>query len=259
MSIRLMTLVWDIDFPTQAQKMIALRLSDYAADSGGSVYPARETIAKACGCDESTVKRTLKAFRECGLLQLVREGGNGPRDTNEWLLNVSLMKALAEGRASLVGGAKGLEIAGDEKVVEAVDSDENKGGTVPPLETVRGASGPVRGAWCPDKGGTSAPQSTMNHHLDSPLARAREGSIYDFGSEAELKAWLHTMASRMHWAIDGPTLDACWREVRRRESGLSKEEFAALKATANTRLTELKARQATGLTDQSRRMTGETP
>lgn len=180
MSIRLMTLVWDIHFPTQAQKLIALRLADYAADSGGSVWPSRETLAEKVGCNESTVKRTLKAFRECGLLQLIREGGSGPKDTNEWQLNVGLMCALAQKLCKIVGGSEALEIDG-EWSIEAVDK---KGVILPPLESTRGSSGELRGSSCPAKGVASDPQSTTNHQIDSSMrASAREKVKSDLRSE----------------------------------------------------------------------------
>jgi len=249
MSIRLMTMVWDIELPTTAQKLILLRLADYAADSGGSVWPARETLAKACGCDESTIKRTLKAFRECGLLHLVREGGAGPKDTNEWLLNVELLIALSSGNLKLVGGSKVLEIEGH---TEPVDNDENKGGTMPPILSTRGSFEHLRGSFGPSKGVTSAPQSTTkNHHIETPLrASAREGPNYDLKSEAG-SVPAHTIrrgdASWSNWL-------EVLSETDRQHAEASGEIVATAKWASNGRLLHV---PRSGLTDQSKRIAGD--
>ena len=165
-----MTLVWDIPFPTQAQKLIALRLADYASDDGGSVFPARDTIADKVGCGESTVKRTLRAFRSCGLLQLVREGGGARTSTNEWLINVPLLKALAEGECRIEGGADEITIEGEAPCAEPVDVG---GAILTPLNGEGGPSGAQGGPRVTRRGATSGPQLTNNHQLDSSGAGAR--------------------------------------------------------------------------------------
>lgn len=170
MSIRLMTLVWDIPFPTQAQKLIALRLADYASDDGGSVFPARDTIASKVGCGESTVKRTLRAFRDCGLLLLIREGGGSRTSTNEWLISVPMLKALAEGECRLEGGADELTVEGEVPCAEPVGVG---GAILTPLNGEGGPSGPQGGPRATRRGATSGPQLTNNHHLDSSGAGAR--------------------------------------------------------------------------------------
>lgn len=164
MSIRLMTLVWDIPFPTQAQKLIALKLADYAADTGGSVFPSAETLGDKAGCDERTVQRTLKAFRGCGLIHLKREGGKGPKDTNEWWLNVPMMAALAYGKATIVGTSTELEIDGE--IVQ------EKGDTVSPIDDARVTPVQKRVTPVSPKGDASVTQS-VNNHQEPSLARER--------------------------------------------------------------------------------------
>ncbi len=171
MSIRLMTLVWDIPFPTQAQKLIALKLADYASDDGGSVFPARDTIADKVGCGESTVKRTLRAFRDCGLLHLIREGGGARSSTNEWLINVQMLKALAEGECMLAGGADELLVEGEVPCAEPVDVG---GAILTPLNDQGGPSKRRGGPPATGRGATSGPQLTNNHQLEPSCAR--EGS-----------------------------------------------------------------------------------
>lgn len=224
MSIRLMSVVWEITFPTQAQKLIALKLADYASDTGNSVYPSNESLAKRAGCDERTVQRTLKAFRECGILRLVRQGGGGPKDTNEWRLNVRLLVTLSTGKATIVGGSKDIEIQGD---VAVDDMDD----TVSPIESTRVTPEPVRVTPVSAKGDTSVTQSVTNHQLDSSTrASAREGSKSNFESEGSRVAITltrdHDLSSWQAWVA--------WLQQRGR-SDLAELAEAAGKITAPSR------------------------
>lgn len=168
MSIRLMSLIWDVQFPTQGQLLIALKLADFANDDGGSVYPSRDRLAANCQCSEATVKRTLRSFREIGLLVVVHEGGNGPRDTTRYEWNLDLVKALLDGSATISGGSDELEI-------EWTDPVDNKGVRMTPLDELRGSPDPLRGSPAADKGVAGDPQPIKNHQLDSS-ARERAGA-----------------------------------------------------------------------------------
>lgn len=163
MSIRLMSLIWEIEFPTHAQKLVALKLADYAADNGSSIFPAVNTIAKHTGSDERTVQRVLKAFRGCGLLELVKEGGTGPKSTNQWMLNVPLLVALAYGECAITGSASELEIEGETKG----DILSSKGDILSADDALRVTNSRLRVASTTSKGGSGATQSTNNHQLDS--------------------------------------------------------------------------------------------
>lgn len=261
MSIRLMTVVWDIQFPTQAQKLIALKLADYASDSGNSVYPSNESLAKRAGCDERTVQRTLKAFRECGILSLVRQGGGGPKDTNEWRLNVRLLVTLSEGKASIVGGSQELEIQGDVLV-------DDMGDSLSPLPSTRVTSEPLRVTPVSPKGDASVTQSVTNHQLEpSTRASAREGFKNDLKSEVGgkgilllagdplWKSWLHHVSTY----ISSAAADAFEKEgamvvySRQPTTNAMKPKLAPLPGTPKR---EQMMRER-GLTDKSKAMTGE--
>lgn len=175
MSIRLMTFVWDIDFPTLAQKLVILRIADYSTDEGTSIFPSNATLARAAQCDERTVRRVTKALRGCGLLHLVREGGKGPQSTNHWWLNAPLLKALADEKCTLVGSSNELEIEGD----PPVDIKEDMLSSLDELSRTNDA---LRGTLKTDKVDTGVHQSTNNHHLETPTrARARKNSDFDLG------------------------------------------------------------------------------
>lgn len=177
MSIRLMSVVWEVPFPTATQMLVCLKLADYANDHGGSIFPANGTLADKARCSESTVKVTLKALRACGLLCLVRAGGNGPRDTNEWMLNVPMLKALADGSATITGCSDTLEIDGFAGDVSDVQDSENKGSEkgskTDPLGRLRGQSGELRGQPTGSKGSAGKPQSINNHQIETSGTRER--------------------------------------------------------------------------------------
>lgn len=173
MSIRLMTLVWDIQFPTQSQKLLLLKMADYASDAGGSVFPSTETLADKIGCDERTVQRAIKAFRGCGILHLVRAGGGKPGSTNEWMLNVKLLGWLSVGQVKLVGHGGELELEGnipsDTPVNLSFGTPGNTPGNLsgPPANEAGGVT-PVS-----PTPGTTATQSVNNHQIEPSGAGAR--------------------------------------------------------------------------------------
>ena len=171
MSIRLMSVVWEIEFPTQSQKLIALKLADYASDMGTSIFPAVNTIARHTGCDERTVQRVMKAFRNCGIIHLVKEGGTGPKATNEWLLNVAVLSGLANGEIKLVGGATELEIEGE----LMGDNLSAMGDILSPEDAVRVTKAGLRVTPVSPKGGSGVTQSINNHQIETPGSRGRAG------------------------------------------------------------------------------------
>ena len=157
-----MSQVWEVQFPTQSQLLVALKIADYANDQGGSVYPARSTLAKMAQTSESTVKNVLRSFREVGLLIVVREGGHGPKSTTEYQINLRLLNALSRGDCTMIGGSETLQIVWENKEAEFDPLDPERGQSDP----VRGQSGEVKGS----KLLTPIHQDT--HQLETSVARA---------------------------------------------------------------------------------------
>lgn len=170
MSISIMSMIWRIEFPTQSQLLVALKLADYANDDGANVYPARASIARLAQCSESTVKAVLRAFRDIGLLHVVEEGGKGPKSTTKYTFHMRLLHSLHRGDCLLSGDSETLKIEWPDKGAEF---DPLKGPEFDPLEEKRGQPGELRGQPTPDKGSASRPQSIKNHHKDSSGADAR--------------------------------------------------------------------------------------
>lgn len=251
MSIRLMSLVWEITWPTQSQLLVALKLADYANDDGSSIYPARASVARQAQCSESTVKNTLRAFRDAGLLIVVQEGGSGPKSPTVYAFNIDMLRALADAKATITGGADRLEIP-DQVYPQALD---NKGSTVDPLVSTRGQSGPAKGSTEAAKGSKAL---TPTHqykttNIDSPRAKAREGSNLNLEGKVE-------RANAPRFQIKRG--DASWRnwveslsQPDAEKAEAAGELFATAKWASNGEL--LFIPHTGGLSEQSKRMQGD--
>ena len=208
MSIRLMTTVWDIEFPTQSQLLIALKMADFANDEGGSVYPSRDRLARNAQCSESTVKSVLRAFRAIGLLHVVRAGGNGPKRTTEYAWNMDLLAALKAADCAISGSSEELNIVWI-----------NKGAEFDPLAELRGQPEPLRGQPAAIKGAAGCPQSFTNHHKESSLgasAPATQGAARSTPEAVErlILAGDDTWRTWLNWLRDqGHTLAAAQFEA----------------------------------------------
>lgn len=160
MSVALMSLVWEIRWPTQSQLLIALKLADHANDEGANVYPSKSRIAEQAQCSESTVKNALRAFRDCGILRVTKKGGNGPGSTTIYEINVDLLKRLAAAKAVLKGTADSIEIPD-----ELAKGSTIYQSTVDPLDEERGQSDSEKGSTETEKGSKLL---TPNHHILEP-------------------------------------------------------------------------------------------
>jgi len=122
------------DMGTCARKLVLLKLIDACEDDGTRIFPAIATIARAAQCSKRQVQRELQAFREIGLVSLVREGGKGPRSTNEYALDLDVLQRLGREGWEAVTGLKGDTVSplddgekGDTGDAERVTSETKKG------------------------------------------------------------------------------------------------------------------------------------
>jgi hypothetical protein len=89
MSVKAMSLVWDIPCPSQingfdfkpGHKYVLIAYADHADQQGENIYPAVATIAKKTGYEERSVQRLTHELEEMGVLV---QNGTGPRGTNRW-------------------------------------------------------------------------------------------------------------------------------------------------------------------------------
>jgi hypothetical protein len=194
MSTKITALVWEIQFATQSQLLVALKLADISNDYGDNIWPSRNRVADEVQCSESTVKSVFRVFREIGLLHVARAGGNGPKSTTHYTLNIDLIRALHRGDVAIKGSSEHLELEWT-----------NKGAEFDPLEPLRGQSEALRGQLTDDKGSASRPQTVKNHKLEPSRASARENLDLDLGkarlaieitsSDPSWQAWIEHLRS----------------------------------------------------------------
>ena len=174
MSVRISALVWDADFPTQSQKLVALKLADHASDDGGNIYPAVASIAARTGCGRSTVIDVLNVFKDCGLLIEVAKRTNAP---TIYRFHTGALKAISMGLLKLVGSAKGIVI--EETTEDATQDPESETLLADAVPSPQGGpvSGPLarlgvqlvdgRVQWLDRGGPTAGPKPSLNHQEPS--------------------------------------------------------------------------------------------
>jgi hypothetical protein len=67
MSVRMMTLVWELDLPP-GEKLVLLALADQGNDAGLQCWPSLASISKKSGQNERTVRRALRSLEQKGHL-----------------------------------------------------------------------------------------------------------------------------------------------------------------------------------------------
>lgn len=143
MSAYLLGLGFRADMGTCIRKLVLLKLIDACEDDGSRIFPAIATIARAAQCSSRQAQREIRAMLDAGLLHLVREGGRGPRSTNEYRLDLDMLGRIAREGWEVAVGGKGdtqspLEDAdkGDTddtiRVTPATEKGDNGSRTTPP-------------------------------------------------------------------------------------------------------------------------------
>lgn len=171
---------------TCARKLVLLKLIDACDDDGSRIFPAISTIARAAQCSTRQVQRELKAFLDIGLIRLVREGGKGPRSTNEYALDLDVLQLLGKGGWALVSQ--------EAKSGDTANREANKGDTVSPLDDAeKGDTGDtLRVTPETAKGDKLSHPTPPDPSLDPSLEREREredGKKIDADGWALLKDW----------------------------------------------------------------------
>ncbi|CAO3446684.1 hypothetical protein [Azospirillum argentinense] len=92
---------------SDAQKLVLLRLSDFADDDGGSIFPAVATVAADCGVSPRTVQYTMRKMEDKGWLLPVSNAKGGRGRTRQFALAVETLTALAANAAGQGAGAAG--------------------------------------------------------------------------------------------------------------------------------------------------------
>ena len=244
MSIKLMSLVWDVTWPTQSHLLVALKLADHAHNDGSSVYPAKASVARQAQCSESTVANALRALRGCGLLRVIQDGGNGPRSPTVYAFNVELLEYLAAIHAELDGCADRIEISQD-TYQQALDA---KGSTVDPLDHLRGQNEEAKGSKQPAKGSTAL---TPNHHL-----RTIKENLRQKDSNFDLKVKAGTPGVLLVRAFHPDEL-AAWRRFALHRGGIAMRRLVYMIDTHGGAAVPSQWPPDAGLSKISKRTTGD--
>ena len=95
MSIKVMTLVWDV-FPASGSELLAmLALADWCDDQGGSLYPSMRAVAQKIRVSEKQARRIVQGFVTGGYLSVVgNHAGGAPGSTKQFRLDVAKLAAL---------------------------------------------------------------------------------------------------------------------------------------------------------------------
>jgi hypothetical protein len=244
-SIHLMSLVWEIQFPTQTQKLTLLKLADHANDEGGSVFPGNDTLAYQIGCDRRTIQRTIKELNRAKIITLEHKGGQGDGDTNRWRIDVDQLIRL---------GLRELVLTRENGELRAV---ENQGGELPPsnFSRVTKLLRRVTPA-CHPQGDTSlSPKPSLNHHIEtsSASADARDGSRTSPAGKSIVSLTIEPRDSG--WSEWMEFLSPSFRELAEARGSIEvSKRWPDDDAVLHTRLLG----KPKGLTETSKRMTGET-
>lgn len=92
MSVKVSALCWKVRLPA-TEKLVLLRLADFADDQGFNIYPAVQTVADDCGVGARAVQLTLKKLVGVGILVIINQGGGRGRAT-EYAIDMDLIRQL---------------------------------------------------------------------------------------------------------------------------------------------------------------------
>ena len=161
MSVHLTSLVWEVEFPTSTQKLLLLRVADYADDDGAGIYPSISEVARQVGASERQIQYAIRAFENACMIERVTEGGSGPKRTNVWRINVDLLAELA---------LQEKKLEGSHDCLQAV---ENEGAIIAPRILARVQSRLLRVQSATAKGATHCTQTEKNQTKEQKGAQER--------------------------------------------------------------------------------------
>lgn len=225
-----MTRVFGKRFGSCTRKAIAVKLADHADDEGKGIWPSLARLAASCDVSESTARRTLAEFVAEGLLKLVKEGGSGPGSTNRYDFDLAVLDAM-------------------QGALEVVQSGQNKGVTVTPLENSKGVIDDAKGVTDDEKGchgDTQTIKEPSDNHHSQPRASA---TVPPGGGEREVDPDSRKEAERTFkrfaptwptWVNDStPAAQREWAALppgeRERAAELAPAYLAAEKALGRTK------------------------
>ncbi len=95
MSVSVQALLWKLRLPA-TEKLVAIRLGDFASDDGTRVFPAVQTVAEECGITDRAVQITIKKLLTAGILVQLSDGRGGRGRTTEYAFDLDRVHFLIE-------------------------------------------------------------------------------------------------------------------------------------------------------------------
>jgi hypothetical protein len=160
MSVELTSLAWRVKFPSPTQKLVLLRLADFASDNGFGVFPSIARLADEVGASERQIQYALRALEGCELISRT-DASKSTKKTNEWTIDVELLIKLALRELVLHGKHDTLVLV------------ENKGAIFAPHEHLRVQSATIRVQSATEKGAMGCTQTKENQNNNQIRADAR--------------------------------------------------------------------------------------
>ena len=96
MSIKVMSMVWAAHPENLCgiEKSILLRMADFAADDGSSVYPGISRLERDTGFSETTIKKFIKILIEKKILIKIKEHNSETHSPNVYRIDVDVLQNL---------------------------------------------------------------------------------------------------------------------------------------------------------------------
>jgi len=199
-SIHVASIVWRTELGGPSIKAVAMKLADCAHDDGSRVHPGIRRVAREAEVSERTVQLAIKDLLLMKVLVLVRKGGSGPGDPNEYKFNLDVLWELrtkterrwkeeddrikgensAPLKRSRASGVANKQAANANSKGET--DDGAKGAKSAPLDA-KGENHDAKGENSANKGEPAAPNPSLPVSIDSSLkTRGARVNEFDFGS-----------------------------------------------------------------------------
>jgi hypothetical protein len=218
MANALMSLVFEVTFPSATQKLVALKMADAASDDGSGIWVSIAELARqANGAAPRQVQYCIKALEGCELIKREKHGGRGAKSTNVWSMNVDLLCQLA---------MQDVLLQGKFDTIEVVEPVESEGANIAPHVRARVQRTAIRVQSTTDKGDASCTQTPKNPLIEPLRASARENLdlkgvarsdlITLTPTDPEFADWLRYMRAKGQFDSVDAAISASGLQVRHR-------------------------------------------
>lgn len=145
-----MTLVWDKFEGSGSELLAMLAMTDWCNDSGGSLHPSIDTLAKKIRVSESQARRLLRKLMADGFISVVgNEYGGAPGMSRHYRVHVEKLRAMPD-----INPTGGADDTGSTDATGSMGARDGSHG-------------------CAETGSTGATQTTTISTIEPPLKEKR--------------------------------------------------------------------------------------